>query len=753
MRRTRPKGDSNPGWERITWDEALGTIAIKLNEIKAKWGAEAVAFARAGSGGSPMGEMQGWVFRLAHTFGSPNTITTTHICQFHRDSGSAFTYGRPGARSTVGQAEFEKASCILLWGSNNHATSRAYLRDISQGVKQGAKLIVIDTRRTQIAAMADVWLQVQPATDGALALNMLNVMIEENLYNYEFVRDWTTAPFLVRSDNGNFLKANDLTESGDPSGYVIVDAERETPRAYTPGTMLPVEPVIDIALTVKLANGQETECRTASKLLRELVSQYPPREAEKLTGVPADKIRDAVKMFATHKPVCWYPYNGIEQNINASQTNRAACIFYALTGDYDSPGGNILAPSMPTHSFEGSEFLPPEVRKKRLGFKERPLGPAGIARRIAAYELYKAILTEKPYPIKGLVGFGGNIITSNAPSMMARDAISKLDFHVECELFLSPTAELADIVLPAASFWESWYVRIGFRSLRGRTHIQLRPPVVPPQHESWPDMKVIFELAKRLGLGDKFWEGDIEAAFNHHLALSSITVEQLKGNPGGISLELPIEYKKYIKKDNDGKFSGFNTPSKRIEIYSQTLKDYGYNPLPIWQEPITIRYAKTNQAERYPLILTNAKLLQFCHSQHRALPSLRKAVPYPFLEINPRKAREIGCKNGDWLILETPHASITLQAKLTDGIPYNVVCTQHGWWQACPELNLPGFDPYSPEGANANLLYDIEELDPISGSVHIKGYPCNVRKASRSSSILDFGTKRPNSLLKRKRHH
>jgi len=187
-------------------------------------------------------------------------------------------------------------------------------------------------------------------------------------------------------------------------------------------------------------------------------------------------------------------------------------------------------------------------------------------------------------------------------------------------------------------------------------------------------------------------------------------------------------YQKYSKKDSAGNFLGFPTPSKRVEIYSSVFKNHGYDPLPTWKELVTSHLTQTNLAKKYPLILTSAKVTQFCHSQHRALPSLRKAVPHPFLEINPQKARELDCNDGDWVLLETPYGSITLQANLTEGIPYNVVCTQNGWWQGCPELNLPGYNPYSPEGANVNLLYTTEEKDPISGSLPIKGHPCNIRK-------------------------
>jgi anaerobic selenocysteine-containing dehydrogenase len=728
IRRTTLKGDPNPNWERISWDEALDTIANKLNEIKAKFGPEAVAFARCGPAGSPMSEIDPWVSRLAHAFGTPNTISTTHICQWHRDNCSAYTYGKPGTGGTQGRPEYERASCILIWGNNTHATRQSFLPLIKRSLEKGAKLIVIDSRKTEIAAMADLWLQVCPGTDGALALGMINLMMEENLFDYDFVRSWTNAILLVRSDTGSLLKANELMKEEDTLNYVMIDSVSHSPMSYAPGMTLSAEPVLDGVFNLTLANGQKVECKTAFMFLRDLVSQYPLTKAEVLTQVPADKIREATRMFATLKPACWYSYNGIEQSKNASQTNRAICIFYALTGCYDMPGGNVVLPTIPVNPIDGREFLSPEAERKRLGFSKRPLGPAGITQSIQANEVYRAILTGEPYPVKALIGFGGNIIMSNAPSTVAKEAISKLDFHVQSELFLSPTAALADIVLPAASFWESWHVRINVESFSSKSYIQLRPAVVLPQHESWPDMKIIFELGKKLGLGDKFWDGNIEAAFDYQFAPANITVEQLRLNPSGIPLHLPMEYQKYCKKDNAGKFFGFPTASKRVEIYSQIYKDHGYNPLPDWKEPIFRQFANADIAKSYPLILIGAKVIEYCHSQHRAIPSLRKAVPYPFVEINPVKANELGIKDGEWVLLETPYGSITLRAKLTKAISYDVICTQNGWWQGCHELNLPGFDPYSPEGANVNLLYGTDEIDSLSGSLPLKGYPCNVRK-------------------------
>jgi anaerobic selenocysteine-containing dehydrogenase len=721
LRRTKPKGAADPGWERISWEEALHTIATRLNEIKAKSGAESVAFARSGPAGSPMGEVGGWVNRLANAYGSPNSIATTHICQWHRDCCSSYTFGNIGGRAG-GRPEFERSACILIWGNNTHATRHSLVPLIKRGVESGAKLIVIDPRQTKIAAMADLWLQVNPGTDGALALSMINVVIEENRYDAGFVRDWTNAPFLVRNDTGNFLRPNDLTPNLNPAAYMVVDATSGELKSYLPGTPLTATPILDANYTVKLATGQKVPCQTAFRLLRELTDKYSPGIAETITGVPRDKISDAARMFATIKPACYYTWNGIEQSINASQTNRAICILYALTGNYDTPGGNVILPRVPANGVEGNEFLSPDVAKKRLGFAERPLGPGSVTfRSTQAYEVYNAILTGKPYPVKAMLGFGGNLVMSNAPSVLARQALSRLEFHAQTELFMSPTAELADIVLPAATCWESWHVGVNIDPAGDKAYVQLRPAVVPPQHESRPDMEVVFDLALRLGLGDKFWKGDIAAGFNQQFAPAKITVEQLRANPGGITINLPMKHQKYRQPDGAGNVAGFGTPSKRVEIYSSLFKEHRYDPLPTWREP-----AKTSQ--KYPLTLIVTKPAEFCHSQHRAVPSLRKMAPHPYLEINPAQARELGVKDGDRVRLETACGSITLQASLTEGIGPNVVCTQNGWWQACPELGLPGYDPYSSAGANVNTLYDIKEMDPLSGSLPLKGQPCRVTK-------------------------
>ncbi|MDZ4247386.1 MAG: molybdopterin-dependent oxidoreductase, partial [Dehalococcoidia bacterium] len=228
MRRTNPKDDPDPGWQPITWEEALDSIAGKLKDIKEQFGPECVAFSRPGVGSSPASLFDDYVSRLAYAFGTPNTLSTTHICQWNRDSGSKYTYGlQPTAKP-----EFKNTRCIVLWGHNPYATARDYVREIRNALRRGVKLVVVDPRRTEAADRAHLWLQPRPGTDGSLILGMLNVIINEDLFDKEFVTKWTNAPFLVRRDTGKLLDTADVSGKFSPGNYVVWDPVENNPQAY-----------------------------------------------------------------------------------------------------------------------------------------------------------------------------------------------------------------------------------------------------------------------------------------------------------------------------------------------------------------------------------------------------------------------------------------------------------------------------------------------------------------------------------------
>lgn len=721
LKRTRPKTDPDPGWERISWEQALDTIAQKLLRIRQTHGAEAVVFGKGSSGGGPANDFKEWVYRLGLAFGSPNyDHGTIHICSWHKSQGSRHTYG-----VSMPKPDFENTDCILLWGHNPAASWKKHLEDVNAARKRGAGIIIIDPRRNETWKQGDLWLPVRPGTDTALALAMLNVVIHEKLYDREFVRNWTNSPFLVRTDNGRFIRQNEVGSALQNNPYLVWDESADEPMGYDPRTRTYLKegtPALCGEHRLKLTNGKTVTCRPAFAYLTDRVNQYPPEKSAEITWVDADRIREAARVFYTSKSSCYYAYNGVEQHTSAMQNNRAICTFFALSGNFDRPGGNVIFPKPKTNKVDGKKEF--KLDKLPLGKANRPLGPTNVQAR----DLYRAILEEKPYPVKALVSFSGNSLTANGDSKRGKAAFEKLEFFALAELFETPAAKMADILLPATTAWESFFVKPTFEGTAETCcHLQLMPQVIQPLYEARPDISIIFELAMKLGLSDKFWNGDIEAAFNYQLAPSGLTVEDLRKNPVGISLPLPVTYEKHKEIDGAGA-KGFSTPTGRIEVYSEQFLDNGFDPLPVFEEPLMSPFSQPELAKKFPFILTNAKLLSYCHGQHRGVPALRKMVPHPYVEIHPESAEKLGIKKGDWVKMETPHGSIHVKTKFQEGIHPRVVCTQHGWWQSCRQLNLPGYDPFSNKGANVNLIVTNDLVDPITGAVPHKSYICSIIK-------------------------
>jgi anaerobic selenocysteine-containing dehydrogenase len=315
-------------------------------------------------------------------------------------------------------------------------------------------------------------------------------------------------------------------------------------------------------------------------------------------------------------------------------------------------------------------------------------------------------------------------------SQRAREAFRALDFAVAAELFMTPTAELCDYVLPATSFLEMANVSNDFKHRRqGRVHVQYRPAVVEPLEERRSDTWIIFELAKRLGLGEMFWGGDIAAAYEYELAPTGISLAELKASSGGITVSLPPRYQKFSQADASGKARGFNTPDKKVAIFSHVFAKNGFPPLPEYIEPMISPVSRPELASDYPLVLTNAKFTTFIHSQLRGLPSLRRASPHPTADLHPETAARYQIADKIWMIIESPHGSMRAKARVTDAIAPGIVCCQHGWWQECKELELPGYDSYGAASANPSLLIGADLADPISGSLPHRSFLCRVRPA------------------------
>ncbi len=365
----------------------------------------------------------------------------------------------------------------------------------------------------------------------------------------------------------------------------------------------------------------EVACRTAFDLYAEVCRRYTPEVVEAICGVGRDQVEGAARLLWEARPVAYYAWSGVEQQSNATQIIRAISLLYALTGSFDAQGGNVLFPSVPAANVAGEELLSAAQRVRALGLPERPLGPSRWEC-VTTDEVYRAILEQRPYAVRGMVGFGANLLLAHADVRRGRAALTALDFYVHADLFMNPTAELADIVLPVATPFEREALKIGFDvSPAAQSLVQLRRPVVEPRGEARSDTEIVFDLACRLGLGAHFWEGDIEAAYRHQLGPSGVSLEALRESPGGVRLPLQTRYRKYAER-KEGVPSGFATPTRKIELYSETFLEHGYPPLPEHEEPLIGPHARPDLAARYPLILTCAK-----HTQYLREPAPRAAEP------------------------------------------------------------------------------------------------------------------------------
>jgi len=727
LKRTRPKGDPDPGWQRVSWEEALDDIAQRLSDIRERFGARAVALAKGTGGGTSVSDAERWLARFLNSFGSPNWTSTTHVCNWHKDTGFTYTFG-----VEIPTPDVTHSNAFLLWGHNPSATSLILAHDIVTARKHGMKIVAVDPRRVGIAAQADVLLQVRPGTDGALALAMIDVAITEKLFDESFLRQWTNGTLLVRRDNSAVLTESDLSAGGSESHYVAWDEIADAPLLYDSTSGSYERQATRLALggerRVVTHDGREIICEPAFARLASLAAQFTPEVSTQITWVPAAKVRQAVQVLAANRPVSMFMHNGVGQHTNATQTSRAIATFYALFGDFDLPGGNVVFPKAPLNAVAGKEFLPKELALQRIGREHKPLGPPAKPGNCAAYDIFTAVLEDRPYPVKALLNFGSNTILSTGDSQRAREAFRALDFAVAAELFMTPTAELCDYVLPATSFLEMSNLSNDFKHRQqGRLHVQYRPAVVEPLAERRSDTWMVFELAKRLGLGETFWQGNIAAAYEHELAPTGISLTQVKASAGGITLSTAPRYQKFAAEDQSGNARGFNTPDKKVAVYSHSFAAHGFAPLPEYVEPMISPMSRPDIAEEYPLVLTNAKFTTYIHSQLRGLPSLRKAAPHPSADIHPETAARYGIADKAWMIIESPRGSIRAKAHVTDAIGPSVVCCQHGWWQECKSLELPGYDSYGAGSANPSLLIGSDIADPISGSLPHRSFLCRVK--------------------------
>lgn len=718
LKRTRPKGDPDPGWQRISWEEALERTASALDRIRAESGPEAVAFGCTTPSGTPISDDLRWIERFINAFGSPNLAYGTEICNWHKDFAHAYTFGR-----SIASPDFAKSGCIVLWGHNPSATWLDNATAVGSARSRGARLVVVDPRRAGFAARADQWLRVRPGADGALALGIAGEMIRNGWFDAGFLRDWSNGPLLVRRDTRRFLRAGELAAppaGARPGDLVAWDAGARQLLPYAPSRRAygaAGTPELEATVELISSTGEPIPCRSAFGLYRDLCDDYPPERVAALTWVTASQVTETARLLFAARPVSYYAWSGVGQHTNATQTDRAIALLMTLTGSFDAPGGNVDFARPHARDVSGGELLSPEQRARNIGLQRSPLGP-GRHGWIGSDALYHAILHGDPYPIRGLFSFGRNFLVSHAAVDRGAEALARLDFQVQTDIVMTPTAAFADIFLPINTPWEREALRVGFDgSQAAHNRVQLRPAAIASLGESRSDAHVVFALAKRLGFGALFWDGDIDAGLKAILAPLDVTLDDLRAEPNGITMPGEPHYFRYRR-------DGFNTPTGKIEIFSERFAEAGEDPLPRFVEPAASPF--TAGGEEFPLVLTSAKLVHYCHSQHRHVPSLRRRSPDPEVSLHPDAARDRGIKEGDWVEIRTRTGRARMRATFDRNLDPRVVSAQYGWWQGNDALGLPAFDASTDSGANYNRLISDEAADPISGSTGLRSSLCEI---------------------------
>ncbi|MFC1985281.1 molybdopterin-dependent oxidoreductase, partial [Chloroflexota bacterium] len=499
---------------------------------------------------------------------------------------------------------------------------------------------VVDPILTETSSKADIWLQLRPGTDAALALGMLNVVINEGLYDKGFVGKW---------------------------------------------------------------------CLGFDEL-KERVQDYPPEKVEEITWVPREKVVEAARTYALTKPASITQVLAIDQNADTISTAVPIAALASITGNIDVPGGNVFPVKTGIGARTGgvtlTNILTKEDHERRLGSKEYPLlaGEAALAMNTtpSAHNatLWKAILTGKPYPVRAMYCEGSNMLVCFGNTKVVTEAIRSLDFFVVVDLFMTPTAEMADILLPAGTWLERDAISSQYQASYNHIHLQRK---IVEIEECLSDYMILNKLGKKLGIG-KFMFNTDEEYCDFLLENAGLTFEELKKR-GAITF--PFVYKKYEK-------DGFGTPSGKIELRLQRLKDLGFDPLPSYREPTESPYSTPELAVQYPLIITTGgRVPVFRHSELRNIPLLREIVPELEMMINPKTAGELGIRNGDRVVVESPRGSMEAKAYLTEGIDPRVVQVPSHW----------------SGRNNVNLLTDIENCAPIVGGTQLRCQLCRVRRA------------------------
>lgn len=623
LRRIGPRGQGQ--WAEISWEEALDAVASGLDDSRRSHGAKSVAFCQ----GMPKGLEHFALIRLANLFGSPNVVAAQDICHAPREITGVHTCGFYPVADLHTPTE-----AVLVWGGNPLLTNEEGQigRNLTDRLREGAALIVVDPLKTDLAGRADHWLQLRPGSDAALALSFLHVIIGESLYDRVFVDRWC-------------------------HGF--------------PG-------------------------------LAGHVREFSPEKTASSTGVDPEVVRAAARCYAAARPAAMAWGNAPEHTPSNFDALRSLVCIMAVCGNLDVPGGNLMPLDPPIAG------LGPFVRSRSIPEKPREMLHAArgtIPRLMTVPPGYfkQAVREGTPYPVRAAYIQCSNPVLVWADAAGTREALSSLDFLAVSEVFMTPTAALADIVLPAATAME--FDDIGHYGL-GHGYILARPRVVDPPAQCRPDIDILVDLGRRM-TDPAQWPESGAGLLEELLEPSGLNFREFaeKGYLKG-----PAKYRKYIE-------NGFKTPTGKVELILSRADDFGVPALPSCD-------TEPQPDADFPLWLSACKPSHFLNSSYRWVASLRKRSPVPEVRIHPDTAAAHGIEGGDSVSIATRSGAILQFARLDTDIRPDTVFCAHGWW--FPEDGIASL--YGWDRSNLNRLTSTAALGKAFGTPRMRGIRCRIQK-------------------------
>lgn len=675
MRRIGERGENK--WERISWDEAIDEIVEKTNKVKKEYGSNSIALVHG------TGRNIGWQLPYFASAGleTPNVSNfgfTGFACYLPRMIGASAKMGEMTIidvsqchEDRYANETFVRPEVIMVWGNEPlKSNADGFIGHwIVQCMQMGSKIISIDPRLTWLGSRAEYFLQVRPGTDAALGMAMINVIVEEDLYDHEFIEYWSY-------------------------GF---------------------------------------------EQLAESIKDKTPEWAAEVCGISAEDIRGAARLYATAGNASIQWGLAFEQQISALGVTSAACDLMALTGNIDTPGGNLLikcAFDIEKRYGLGDDLIPRDVYKKKLtssvGIEE-----SDIVSCAASDTILHAVETGEPYPIKMMWIQSANPLSCSAmDAPRIYEAIKSIDFVVVADPFMTPTAvACADIVLPVGMSCERNAVRTWWTPARSISKCST-------YYEAKSDEQIVLEIGKRLVPENWPWADDKEFSTWYltdqrapHGTTYEGDFEELQARGGYKYWDWDATYKKYEKGmcREDGSV-GFDTPTGRFEFVSYGYQHWGVDSMPYHIEPKDGPIANPDMFREFPIIATcGGRSYEFFHSEHRQLPTMREFHPDPLVMINPATAAENDITEGDWIWIESPHGRFKQKATLFVGIKPGVVHAEHGWWFPETEAAVPNL--YGTFDSNPNNLTKAFETGQGGIGSGIKSFLVRIYKVQEGDTL------------------